>query len=90
MKCYLHIGLLLTMIWIKVSDRAAGTVTIECCENFKPTPIVHKRLVSYKKTIGCSIPAIVFTNRRNMRICAKANEKWVQTAVRFLEKGLKK
>ncbi|XP_078066440.1 C-C motif chemokine 5-like [Mustelus asterias] len=84
------LGTLLICLIQDVAASPAGTVTIECCENFKSTPIVHKRLVSYKKTIGCSIPAIVFTNRRNMRICAKANEKWVQTAVRFLEKGLKK
>ncbi|XP_041046908.1 C-C motif chemokine 5-like [Carcharodon carcharias] len=75
-----------------IQDAAAspvGPVIFECCENFKPTRIPHKRLLSYTKTIGCSTPAVVFTNKRNMRICTKASEEWVQTAVTFLEKGLR-
>ncbi|XP_038662046.1 eotaxin-like [Scyliorhinus canicula] len=78
------LGTLVICLIQDVAASPAGTVTLECCEHFKPTPIIHKRLVSYKETIGCSTPAVVFTNRRNKKICAKASEKWVQAAVRFL------
>ncbi|XP_038663120.1 C-C motif chemokine 5-like [Scyliorhinus canicula] len=83
------LGTLVICLIQDVAASPAGTVTLECCEHFKPTPIIHKRLVSYKETIGCSTPAVVFTNRQNMKICAKASEKWVQAAVRFLERRLK-
>ncbi|XP_048402184.1 eotaxin-like [Stegostoma tigrinum] len=71
-----------------VSAAPASSVTIDCCENFKTTRIPHKRLVSFTKTVGCSTPSIIFTNRRKMRICTRASEKWVQNAVAYLEEKL--
>ncbi|XP_059507744.1 eotaxin-like [Stegostoma tigrinum] len=71
-----------------VSAAPAGSVTIDCCENFKTTRIPHKRLVSFTRTVGCSTPSIIFTNRRRMQICTRASEKWVQNAVAYLEKKL--
>ncbi|XP_067906119.1 C-C motif chemokine 16-like [Heterodontus francisci] len=81
-----------TLVICSIQDAAAapaGAVTIECCEKFKTTRIPHKRLASYKKTIGCSTPTVIFANKRNMTICTKATEEWVKIAVAFLEKGLK-
>ncbi|XP_067833798.1 eotaxin-like [Heptranchias perlo] len=93
MKTALCVAAVLCSLMIcSIQDSAAapgGIVTFECCESFKTTRIPHKRLANYKRTIGCSTPAIIFTNKRHVKICIKASEKWVQTAVEYLEKRLK-
>ncbi|XP_043563346.1 C-C motif chemokine 5-like [Chiloscyllium plagiosum] len=81
-------ALAICLIQDGVAAAPAGSVTVDCCENFKTTRIPHKRLVSFTRTVGCSTPSIIFTNRRKMRICTRASEKWVQDAVAFLEKKL--
>uniref|UniRef100_UPI00398EAC7E C-C motif chemokine 13-like n=1 Tax=Pristiophorus japonicus TaxID=55135 RepID=UPI00398EAC7E len=83
------LGVLLTCSIQDVAPAPAGTIIFQCCERFKATPIPHNRLANYRNTIGCSTPAIIFTNKRNMTICTKASEEWVKTAVRYLERRRK-
>ncbi|XP_069769374.1 C-C motif chemokine 7-like [Narcine bancroftii] len=68
----------------------AGTIRLECCESFKTSPIPRWRLKGYKESPLCSIPAVIFTNRRNMRICTKAGDKWVKAAVKYLDRKHKR
>ncbi|XP_072135187.1 C-C motif chemokine 7-like [Mobula birostris] len=89
MKAAFYTVVLLTALAI-CSQRAAaapdGSITMGCCERFKVTCIPYSRLKSYEKALFCPTPAIIFSNRRNMKICAKASEQWVKAAVKYLDR----
>uniref|UniRef100_UPI00398F719B eotaxin-like n=1 Tax=Pristiophorus japonicus TaxID=55135 RepID=UPI00398F719B len=85
-KCWLLIP---NILLASDNEQKSGIKTFQCCERLKATHIPHNRLANYRNTIGCSTPAIIFTNKRNMTICTKASEEWVQSAVRYLERRRK-
>ncbi|XP_072926676.1 eotaxin-like [Hemitrygon akajei] len=92
MKAAFHIVILLTALGICFQCAAAvpqGPIVLQCCENFKTTIIPNGRLKSYVKASWCSTPAVIFTNKQNMKICTKASEEWVKNAVKYLDRKQK-
>ncbi|XP_078068153.1 C-C motif chemokine 18-like [Mustelus asterias] len=78
MKCYLHIGLLLTMIWIKVSDPAAI---------WSNSSMPEEGLTDSSKTArDCASPAVLFKTTEGLEICVDPKELWMQKALGILKK----
>ncbi|XP_072135189.1 eotaxin-like [Mobula birostris] len=90
MKAALCVVPILAALWIccfkQAAPAPAAIITLECCETFKTTPIPHRRLKSYKEAPLCPTPAVIFTNRKNMKICTMASAEWVKAAVKYLDR----
>ncbi|XP_025042169.1 C-C motif chemokine 22 [Pelodiscus sinensis] len=58
-----------------------------CCSSVIKLPIRFGNLKHFYRTSwGCRRPAVVFVTLRNTEICADPQAKWVQNAIRRLEK----
>ncbi|XP_007439891.1 C-C motif chemokine 5-like [Python bivittatus] len=56
-----------------------------CCFNYINKPVPRKLLKSYEHSnIKCSMPAIIFTTHRNVRICADPSAPWVEDRINHL------
>ncbi|XP_032891845.1 eotaxin-like [Amblyraja radiata] len=84
------VGALVICSFQNVAAAPLGSIIPECCETFKTTPIRHWRLKSYEATPWCSTAAVIFVNRRNMKICTRAGERWVKAAMKYLDRKHKK
>ncbi|XP_078257853.1 eotaxin-like [Rhinoraja longicauda] len=84
------VGALVICTFQNVAAAPPGSITLECCETFKTTPIRHRRLKSYRAAPWCSTPTVIFVNRRNMKICTRAGERWVKVAMNYLDRKNKK
>ncbi|XP_059849409.1 eotaxin-like [Hypanus sabinus] len=90
MKAALCVVAMLAALWIccfkQAAPAPASIITLECCERFRTTPIPRKRLKSYTEALLCPTPAVIFTNKRNMKICTRAKEEWVKESVEYLDR----
>ncbi|XP_032891846.1 C-C motif chemokine 17-like [Amblyraja radiata] len=84
------VGALVICSFQNVAAAPLGSIFPECCETFKTTHIPHGRLKSYMAAPWCSTPAVIFVNRRDMKICTKAGEGWVKAAMKYLDRKHKK
>nr|7JH1_A Chain A, XCL1 ancestor [unidentified] len=59
-----------------------------CCLKYTKRPLPLKRIKSYtiQSNEACNIKAIIFTTKKGRKICANPNEKWVQKAMKHLDK----
>ncbi|XP_038663121.1 C-C motif chemokine 18-like [Scyliorhinus canicula] len=72
MKYYLHIGILLGMFWIRITDAAA---------------IPEEGLTdSSKAAHDCPPPAVLFKTTGGLEICVDPKGMWMQKALGILKK----
>uniref|UniRef100_G1TN23 Chemokine interleukin-8-like domain-containing protein n=1 Tax=Oryctolagus cuniculus TaxID=9986 RepID=G1TN23_RABIT len=66
----------------------AGTVVIpsSCCMNFIPKKIPESQVVSYQLSSGsvCPRAGVIFTTKKDYRVCGDPKQQWVQSYVRDL------
>ncbi|XP_067329268.1 C-C motif chemokine 8-like [Anolis sagrei] len=77
--------LLLASAALALSDEWAegqgqpGSRPVSCCLDYTSNEIPINRLVSYQRgNSRCPKPAIIFTTKRNIRVCANPADDWVK------------
>ncbi|XP_032073045.1 C-C motif chemokine 5-like [Thamnophis elegans] len=56
-----------------------------CCFNYQNKPVPLRNLKSYERTNSrCSMPATIFTTKKDRKICADPSAQWVQDRIRQL------
>ncbi|XP_046708546.1 uncharacterized protein LOC124387968 [Silurus meridionalis] len=62
-----------------------------CCFSYYESPIPIRVITGYKVTgRHCTIPAVVFTLKKNHQVCVDPEHKWVQHHMRIIDKILNK
>ncbi|XP_051014074.1 C-C motif chemokine 7-like isoform X2 [Acomys russatus] len=73
---------------IHVWAQPGGVNPTTCCYDAKDKKIPMKNLQSYRKITSsvCPWEAVIFKTKKGMEVCTKLHEKWVQEAMRYLDK----
>ncbi|KAF4088684.1 hypothetical protein AMELA_G00057470 [Ameiurus melas] len=54
----------------------------ECCFEFLKKPLPMANVVSYEETRSdCSVPGVILTTRKNLRVCADPEVDWVKQII---------
>ncbi|KAF4088665.1 hypothetical protein AMELA_G00057370, partial [Ameiurus melas] len=54
----------------------------KCCFEFLKRPLPTANVVSYEETRSdCSVPGVILTTKKNLRICADPEEDWVKQII---------
>uniref|UniRef100_A0A8D1Q3K5 C-C motif chemokine n=1 Tax=Sus scrofa TaxID=9823 RepID=A0A8D1Q3K5_PIG len=74
----------------QVLAQPASVATI-CCFNVTRKKIPIQRLQSYQRVTANKCPqnAVIFSTRQAKKICADAQENWVQNAMKYLDQKSK-
>uniref|UniRef100_A0A8D0MPA0 C-C motif chemokine n=1 Tax=Sus scrofa TaxID=9823 RepID=A0A8D0MPA0_PIG len=85
--CPLHSA---AAISTQVLAQPASVATI-CCFNVTRKKIPIQRLQSYQRVTANKCPqnAVIFSTRQAKKICADAQENWVQDAMKYLDQKSK-
>ncbi|XP_032071036.1 C-C motif chemokine 4-like [Thamnophis elegans] len=68
-----------------LSQAQAKSPPTICCFEYTPGPVPQHLLKSYEHTNSrCSRPAIIFTTKKDRKICADPSVAWVQDRIREL------
>uniref|UniRef100_A0ABM5ELT6 C-C motif chemokine 5-like isoform X2 n=1 Tax=Pogona vitticeps TaxID=103695 RepID=A0ABM5ELT6_9SAUR len=77
--------LLLVASFALISNAAVPGGREKCCLSYTSKPVPCHRLKSYFYVDGrCSLSAIIFVTRKDIKICANPWEPWVQECQRKL------
>ncbi|XP_074052658.1 C-C motif chemokine 21 [Macrotis lagotis] len=88
------LALMLTFLVLTVCNpgtQGSDSGALDCCLKYSQKKIPSSIVRSYRRqeiSQGCSIPAIIFTPRKNSQadLCADPSTKWVQDLVKWLDK----
>ncbi|XP_057176969.1 C-C motif chemokine 19a.1 [Triplophysa rosa] len=85
----------LALIIYNTPADAQADSALDCCLKVGSQVIPKQIVLSYRnqiRGIGCTRDAVVFTTRRDKKLCAPAasEAKWVEELTRFIDNRLKK
>ncbi|XP_009078886.1 PREDICTED: LOW QUALITY PROTEIN: C-C motif chemokine 20-like [Acanthisitta chloris] len=84
--------LLLAATLLIIQSQGIGSSASDCCLKHSQKPIPSRVVVSYSRQgpeTGCLLNAIVFTTKKNRKICASPDNPAVRKLVHFLNKKAK-
>ncbi|XP_065518393.1 C-C motif chemokine 21-like [Lathamus discolor] len=85
--------LLLTAAILITQAQGIGNLGMDCCLKYSQKPISGNRVTSYtlqEPESGCLLRAVVFTTKRNKKICASPTDPSVQKLMQNLDKRVRK
>ncbi|XP_053312886.1 C-C motif chemokine 5-like [Spea bombifrons] len=83
----LTITILFALVFFKEAHSApVGSDVVSCCFGYMEKAIPRKHVVHYFYTSGrCTQRAVVLITRKNQKLCANPETKWVQDHINYLE-----
>ncbi|XP_030326783.1 C-C motif chemokine 21-like [Strigops habroptila] len=85
--------LLLTATLLITQAQGIGNLGMDCCLKNSQAQIPSNRVTSYTlqgPESGCALRAVVFTTKKNKKICASPTDPAVQKVMQNLDKKLRK